>query len=115
MVRATLRHLSALTLRVPTPNNNRTESKVFNTLDLVYGYALPNGRSDLTLAIANATDEDDPLAHGAQRRRSAVSTRCAAGSIVSASTGGSKRCRGSLELDVHFEIGPMSLAMNPPD
>ena len=66
MVRATLRHLSALTLRVPTPANNRTESKVFNTLDLLYGYTLPNGRSDVTLAIANATDEDDPLAHGAQ-------------------------------------------------
>lgn len=64
--RATLRHLSALTLRVPNANNIRTESKDFNTLDLLYGYQLPGGRSDVTFSITNATDEDDPISHGAQ-------------------------------------------------
>jgi hypothetical protein len=43
-----------------------TEETAFNTLDLLYAYTLPNGRSDVTVAIANALDEDDPLLHGAQ-------------------------------------------------
>jgi hypothetical protein len=66
MARATMRHTSKLTLRVPTPANMLTEEKAFNTVDLFYGYALPNGRSDVTVSIVNAFDEDDPLLHGAQ-------------------------------------------------
>lgn len=66
MARATMRHTSKLTLRVPTPSNMLTEEKAFNTVDLFYGYALPNGRSDVTVSMVNAFDEDDPLLHGAQ-------------------------------------------------
>lgn len=66
VVRATLRHLSKITLRMPTPSNMFTEEKAFDTVDLLYAYALPNGRSDFTFSVTNAFDKDDPVLHGAQ-------------------------------------------------
>jgi iron complex outermembrane receptor protein len=60
--RATLRHIAALDN--DQPNNPFTEEKDFNTLDVIYEYALPNGRATLTGAILNATDEEDPINQG---------------------------------------------------
>lgn len=57
--RATLRHTSAVEEDVPA--NTRTEEEDYQTLDLVYEYALPSGRSRLTVGVLNATDEDPPI------------------------------------------------------
>ena len=36
------------------------------TVDALYNYALPNGRSDVSVSVTNLLDKDDPLRHGAQ-------------------------------------------------
>ncbi|MGD8809734.1 MAG: hypothetical protein PVG24_09015, partial [Gammaproteobacteria bacterium] len=61
--RATLRHIAALK-NDQFPLNAGTEEKDFNTIDLLYEYALPSGRGSLTGAIVNATDEEDPIRQG---------------------------------------------------
>jgi outer membrane receptor protein involved in Fe transport len=43
-----------------------TEETDFSTLDLIYGYTLPNDDAEVTFTVVNALDEDDPLRHGAQ-------------------------------------------------
>jgi outer membrane receptor protein involved in Fe transport len=60
--RATVHHLSALTNDLPV--NAGTEETAFQTLDLLYEYALPSGRGTITGAVLNATDEEDPINHG---------------------------------------------------
>lgn len=61
--RATLRHIAALA-NDQLPSNPGTESKEFNTIDLLYEYMLPSGRGTLTGAVLNATDEEDPIRQG---------------------------------------------------
>jgi hypothetical protein len=61
--RATVHHISALR-NDQLPLNPGTEEKDFQTLDLLYEYALPSGRGTLTGAILNATDEEDPINQG---------------------------------------------------
>jgi len=65
-VRATWRYTSKLINDAPTANNLLTEETDFSTLDLIYGYTLPNENGDVTFSIVNALDEEDPLRHGAQ-------------------------------------------------
>jgi outer membrane receptor protein involved in Fe transport len=60
--RAVVRHISKL--EEDLPNRPLTEEKAFDTLDLLYEYALPSGRSTLTFAVLNATDEEDPIREG---------------------------------------------------
>ena len=62
MARAVLRHIAKLDEDVAA--NTLTEEKSFNTLDLLYEYTLPGGRSNLTFAMLNATDEEDPIRQG---------------------------------------------------
>ncbi len=66
--RVTWRHLSKLHLTAAetTPASRLTEQKDFMTVDMLYNYALPNGRSDVSLSVTNVLDKDDPLRHGAQ-------------------------------------------------
>ncbi len=66
LVRATWRYTSKLINDAPTANNLLTEETDFSTLDLIYGYTLPNENGDVTFSIVNALDEEDPLRHGAQ-------------------------------------------------
>jgi len=66
MARATVRYTSKLTLDARNANNTLTEEKAFTTLDLLYGYTLAEGAGNVTLAVINALDEEDPLRHGAQ-------------------------------------------------
>jgi len=61
--RATLRHIAGLR-NDQLPANPGTENKDFRTLDLLYDYTLPSGRSTFTAAILNATDEEDPIRQG---------------------------------------------------
>jgi len=60
--RAVLRHISAL--EEDLPNRPFTEEKDWNTLDLLYEYTMPSGRSTFTFAMINATDEEDPVRQG---------------------------------------------------
>jgi iron complex outermembrane recepter protein len=66
--RVTWRHLSKLHLTPAetTPSSRLTEQKDFLTIDALYNYSLPNGRSDVSLSVTNLLDKDDPLRHGAQ-------------------------------------------------
>ena len=57
----TYRHVSKV--REDTPSRTRTEEKAFNTIDLLYDYTLPSGRSNVTVAVLNAGDEDPPIRH----------------------------------------------------
>lgn len=62
-LRATLHHIS------PLKNDEAdldplTEVKSFDTLDLVYDYTLPGGRSGVTASVLNATDAMDPIRQG---------------------------------------------------
>lgn len=66
MARATWRYTSRLINDAPNANNILTAEEDFSTLDLTYGYTLPNGDADLTFTVVNALDEEDPLRHGAQ-------------------------------------------------
>jgi outer membrane receptor protein involved in Fe transport len=61
--RATLRHIAGLA-NDQLPANPGTETKDFQTLDLLYEYTLPSGRGTLTGAILNAADEEDPIRQG---------------------------------------------------
>jgi iron complex outermembrane receptor protein len=61
--RATVRHIAGLT-NDQLPVNAGTETKDFQTLDLLYEYTLPSGRGTFTGAILNATDEEDPIRQG---------------------------------------------------
>ena len=58
--RATYRHISALG-NDDLELRPRTESKPFDVLDLVYRYGLPNGTSDVSVAVLNALDAEDPI------------------------------------------------------
>jgi len=66
MARATVRYLSKLELDVRNANNQLTEEEDFTTLDLQYSYTLAEGAGSVTFTVINATDEEDPLRHGAQ-------------------------------------------------
>ena len=61
--RATVRHIAGL-VNDQLPLNAGTETKDFQTLDLLYEYTLPSGRSTFTGAVLNATDEVDPIRQG---------------------------------------------------
>jgi iron complex outermembrane recepter protein len=66
--RVTWRHLSKLHLTAAetTAASRLTEQKDFLTVDALYNYTLPNGRSDVSFSVTNLLDKDDPLRHGAQ-------------------------------------------------
>jgi iron complex outermembrane receptor protein len=66
--RVTWRHLSKLHLTPAetTAASRLTEQKDFLTVDALYNYTLPSGRSDVSFSVTNLLDKDDPLRHGAQ-------------------------------------------------
>jgi iron complex outermembrane receptor protein len=57
--RATLHHTSPVKEDVATNVGSVEEN--FQTLDFVYDYTMPSGRSNLTLGILNVTDADPPI------------------------------------------------------
>ncbi len=62
-IRATLRHISKLT--EDSPNNPLSEEKPFDTVDIVYDYTLAGGKVDITGAMINAFDKEDPIRQNA--------------------------------------------------